>query len=147
MRSVLVPFNARLGSLHDFRKEMDDLVGQFFGNSESAPAAQWTPRLNVAESEAGYEVTLDVPGMKPDEFEIEIRQGDLWITGERKLEQETQGKTWHRVERHYGQFRRAVRLGDDVDADQVQAEYKDGVLRINVPKAESAKTKKIEVKG
>ena len=81
------------------------------------------------------------------ETSVELRHGDLWITGQRTEQHEEKGKTWHRVERHYGQFRRVVRLGDDVNPDEVDAEYKDGVLKVSVAKCEEARTKKIEVKG
>ena len=149
MTGSLIPFGTRFGLLDDFRKEMDQLFHRFGGGEdggEMAPA-QWAPRLNVSETDTEYEVVVDLPGLKPEEVSVELRQGDLWVTGERKSETEQKGKTWHRVERSYGQFRRVVRLGDDVAPDKVTAEYKDGVLQIVVPKAEQAKTKKIEIKS
>jgi HSP20 family protein len=73
-------------------------------------------------------------------------QGDLWITGVRRNEPEEKGKTYHRIESMYGPFRRIVRLGDAVDSERVDAEYKEGVLRITVPKAESAKPHRIEIR-
>ncbi|MEX0718004.1 MAG: Hsp20/alpha crystallin family protein [Planctomycetaceae bacterium] len=110
--------------------------------------AQWfAPECNLAESETEYEVTLDLPGLKPDDFNVELQHGDLWITGERKHEAEQKGKTWHRVERQYGQFRKMIRLGEDVDPEGIDAQYRDGVLRITVPKTEISKPKKIAVKG
>jgi HSP20 family protein len=101
----------------------------------------------VAETDTGWEVTLDLPGMKPEDFDVEFKHGDLWITGERKYEHEEEGKTYHRVERQWGQFRRVIRMGEEVDAERVNAEYKDGVLHITVPKTEMARAKRIEVKG
>ena len=107
----------------------------------------WTPQANVAETDAGYDVSVDLPGLKPEDFNVELRHGDLWISGERSEEREESGRTWHRVERHFGQFRRVIRLGDDVNPEGVDAEYKDGVLRVHIPKSEAAKSRKIEVKA
>lgn len=137
----------RFGLLDDFRKEMDQLMGRFFNGADEAELTYWTPRVNLAESDDGYDVSVDLPGLKPEDFSVELRHGDLWISGQRSEEHQESGKTWHRVERHFGQFRRVIRLGDDVNAEQVSAEYKDGVLRVHVPKSESAKSRKIEVKG
>lgn len=149
MRGTLVPFGTRHGSLRGIRKDMDELFNQFFSDARPprGDLSRWTPRLNVSETDGEYEVSLDVPGMTPDAFDVELRQGFLWITGERKSEHEEQGKTWHRVERSYGQFQRSVHLGDDVNPEQVSAEYKDGVLRVTVPKAEHAQARKVTVKG
>jgi len=133
--------------MDDFRKEVDQLMSRFFNGSEQNEMSYWTPRANVAETEDGYEVTMDLPGLKPEDFNVELRHGDLWISGQRSHEEEQSGKTWHRVERHFGEFRRVIRLGDDVNSEDVNAEYKDGVLRIHVPKSETAKSRKIEVKG
>ena len=148
MTRTLIPFGTRFGLLDDFRKEMDTLVNHFFqGEDGGAEVPAWSPRLNVSETEKAYEVSVDLPGLKPDECNLELRQGDLWITGQRKSESEKEGRTWHRVERYCGQFRRVVRLGDDVDPEKVEAEYKDGVLHVTVPKTEMARTRKIEIKS
>ena len=149
MKKYLIPTRSGFGVLSDFRREMDGLLSQFLGEegAERGDVARWTPRLNVAESESAYEVTLDAPGMKTEDFDIELHHGDLWISGQRHEEAEEQGRTWHRVERFTGQFRRAVRLGDDVDPENVEAAYTDGVLTINVPKSEASKAKKISVKS
>jgi HSP20 family protein len=129
---------------------MDHLFNRFLegeNGGESTQISTWSPRLNLSESESSYEVSVDLPGLKPEEVNVELRHGDLWIAGERTGESEEQGRTWHRVERFYGQFRRVVRLGDDVDPENVEAEYHDGVLHITVPKTEVARSKKIEIKS
>ncbi|QDU38231.1 18 kDa heat shock protein [Maioricimonas rarisocia] len=148
MNSSLSPFRFRGGLPNDFRREIDDVMNRFFDlrDEGSGETLSWTPRVNLAESDDHYEVSADLPGMKPDDIDIEIRHGDLWITGTRHGESEQKEQTWHRIERFHGQFRRVVRLGDDVDTENVSAEYEDGVLRITVPKAEDARTKRIEVK-
>jgi HSP20 family protein len=149
MRTSLIPHQARFGSfLTDFRREVDSLMDRFFqGENGGGELALWSPRVNVAETDEQYQVEVDLPGLKPEEFHVELRHGDLWITGDRKHESEEKGKTWHRVERFVGEFRRVIRLGDDVDPENVDAEYHDGVLHITVGKSEAAKTKRIEVKA
>ena len=147
-RSVL-PWNARGGHwLDTVRREMDDLVGRL-GDPEtwSEELASFTPRTNVAETDNGYEITLDLPGMNASDFNLELHEGRLSISGERSREDEKEGKTFHRVERYYGKFRRTFSLGQDVDHDNVQAAYKDGVLTVHVPKTAKAQPTKIQVKS
>ncbi|MBW3540391.1 MAG: Hsp20/alpha crystallin family protein [Planctomycetes bacterium] len=148
MRTSLVPFRGT-NLFGDFRREFDSLFNRFFSEEDGGhELSTWhVPAANVAESEGQYEVTLDLPGIKPDELNVEFKHGELWISGQRQHEHEEKGKTWHRVERQFGEFRRVIRLGDDVDAEKVNAEYRDGVLKISVPKTESAQTKRIEVRS
>ena len=130
------------------RREMDQLFNQFLGAENGGEQLHmFAPRTNVAETDKHYEISVDLPGLKPEEFNVELKEGHLWITGERRQETEEKGKAYHRVERMHGQFRRVIPLGMDVDADRVGAEYKDGVLRITVPKTEAAQPKRITVKA
>ena len=130
----------------NFRREMDELFEQFFGPESGREMVVFAPRTNVAETEKEYEITVDLPGVKPEDFNVELKEGALWITGERKQEHQEEGKTYHRIERTYGQFRRVIPLEVPADPEKIHAEYKDGVLRIVVPKEESAQPKKIPVK-
>ena len=134
--------------LNRLEREMEHLMGRFLGSFDGDwdLMEDFSPRTNVAETEEGYEITVELPGMKPEEFNIDLRKHELWINGERKSEEEEKGKTYHRVERRYGEFRRVIPLPSEVDEDKVQAEYHDGVLKVVVPKAETAKPKHIEVK-
>jgi HSP20 family protein len=129
-----------------FRHEMDRLMDRFF-HTDGGEVGWFSPRTNLAETESCYEVSLDLPGMKAEDVNIELRDNELWITGERKEEKEEKGKAYHRIERQYGQFRRVIPLATPVEGDKVSAEYKDGVLRITVPKSEKARPKRIEVKS
>jgi HSP20 family protein len=128
---------------------LDHLFDEFFatGDRHEEPPATFAPRANLAETDTAYEVTVDVPGMKPDELDLEFKDNRLSITGERKKETEDQGTTYHRVERHFGKFRRLVSFDAPVDADKVEAEYADGVLKITVPKSEEVRPRRIEVKS
>jgi HSP20 family protein len=103
------------------------------------------PRFDVSETDQQFEVSVDLPGMKAEDFTIEFSNGELWISGERKCEHEDKGKTWHRIERSYGTFRRGIPLTEAVKSDKITAEYKDGVLCVTVPKDEKAQPKRITV--
>jgi len=149
MTRSLIPWEVRPTQMFDtFRREMDQLMEQFFGAEDGGrDRLAFAPRLNVAETEKEFEVTVDLPGLKPEEVNVELKENQLWISGERRYEHEEKDKTWHRVERSYGQFRRVIPLDARVNPEGVQAEYKDGVLRITIPKDEAAQPKKISVKS
>ncbi len=128
------------------RREMDDLVGRLQDPSSwNDEVAAFAPRTNVAECDKGYEISIDLPGMKSEEFQIEMHEGRLSVSGERAKEQEEHGKTFHRIERVYGKFRRTFALGQDVDPEHISAKYRDGVLTVKVPKSERAQPRKITV--
>ncbi len=147
MTRAMVPWDVETPRMfEDFRQEMDRLMNRFL-RTDGGEVGWFAPRTNVAETEGHYEVSLDLPGMKPEEVNIELRENELWITGERKEEKEEKDKTYHRIERQHGQFRRVIPLATPVESDKVNAEYKDGVLRITVPKSEKAKPKRITVKS
>jgi HSP20 family protein len=132
----------------ELRQEMNSLMEQFFAPEADGREQRWFAlRTNLVESDKEFEVTIDLPGMKAEDFNIEIREGNLWITGERKCESLSEGKVFRRVGRSYGRFEEVIPLDSPVKEDQVRAEYKDGVLHLVVPKAESAKPRKIEVKS
>ena len=148
MTRTLVPFTSRLPRLWGgFEREMEDMMRRVFDPEADGGenGLSFVPNLNVAETESGYEVTLDLPGMKPEEVAVEFRGDALWITGERKHETEEKGKTLHRVERRYGCFRRIIRLGADADPETIHANYKEGVLTITAAKTAAARPKRIEV--
>lgn len=149
MTQTLVPWDVRTPRVFDsFRRQMDQLLDQLFNVEEGGPTmAEFTPRANIAETPDHYEVTVDLPGMKPEDFDIELKDNDLWIIGERKEEHEEKGKTWHRIERSVGQFRRVLPLNSPVNPEGVEAEYKDGVLRLRIEKDKAAQPKRIPVKS
>lgn len=146
MFNTLVPWTSRNPrSLVDFERNMDELMDRFFGKDRETSSDGFAPNLNVAETDNAFEVTVDLPGMKPEEFNVEFHDGHLWVTGERKSESEETGKTFHRIERRWGTFRRVIPM-TNVDAAGITADYKDGILHITANKTEAAKPKRIEVK-
>lgn len=108
-----------------------------------------TPRMDIAETEKGYELTADLPGMQDKEVDISVSNDVLTITGERSYEQESDGRSVHLSERGFGTFKRSFSLPDDVDQDQIQARLKNGVLAIFLPKTEEVEppSRQIKVKS
>jgi len=132
-----------------FETEMGDLMERFFGSSENwlKGSDVFTPRMNFVETETDYEATVELPGMKADDFHVEVEDHHLRISGEKKEQKEEKGKTFRRVERHSGEFRRVIPLTGEIDAGKVSAEYKDGVLTVRVPKTARSKPHKVEIKS
>jgi len=108
--------------------------------------AEWAPEVDIIEDEKEWLVKADLPEVKKEDVKVTVEDGVLTITGERKFEKEDKGRKYHRVERSYGNFLRSFTLPDTADGAQVNAEFKDGVLKVHLPKNEKAKTKTIEVK-
>lgn len=106
----------------------------------------FNPRTDINEDESGFSIEVTLPGMKRDEVKIELNKDLLTIEGERKIEKEENKKTWHRVESSYGSFKRSFRLPDNINRDQVEAKFEDGILRIFLPKSEKLVPKSIEIK-
>ena len=148
MMSSLVPVATRFPwPMGEFRRNMNSLIEEFFGGNSGREmvAEGFVPRADVAETEDAYEITVDLPGVKPEELNVEYLGNDLWLTGERKHEKEEKGKTFHRIEKRYGRFERAIPLACPVDEAKISADYRDGVLRVTAPKTEAARPKRIEV--
>jgi HSP20 family protein len=141
-----VPFQSRVPTLFDeLSREFGNMVDWFGDGGDAGEPRGFVPRLSVAETEKGYEISADLPGMKPEELDIEIKNGNLWISGERHEEKEENGKKYHRVEQRFGRFQRVLQLGEAVDPDAIKAEYKDGVLHVCVPKTEAAMARRIPI--
>ncbi len=105
----------------------------------------WAPRVNVEELEDRFEITAEIPGMKKEEINIEVRDNVLTIKGERKSGKEEEGTNYHICERSYGTFQRAFTLPESVTTDNIEAEYADGILRLAVRKVEPEKPKEIKI--
>lgn len=132
--------------LDELYKEMDSLFQNFLGDeSAGAQGREFVPQINIAESEGEYEVSLDLPGLKPDEVNVEVHDNQLTVSGRRTAEENSVGKTYHRVERRYGEFRRVVTLPVTIDEAKIKANYDHGVLTVSLPKSEKLKPKRIAV--
>lgn len=104
------------------------------------------PAFDISETENEYVITGEIPGIDAKDLDVTLTDGCLTIKGEKKQEDEEKNENYHRVERHYGSFQRSFRIPDKVKTDELDATYKDGILRLSLPKAEESKVKKIEVK-
>ncbi len=130
------------------REEMETLWSQLIGEpAERLFKGRMAPSLDLVETADKIEVRIDVPGMKPEDIDVQLANGVLTISGERKDEKEEKGKTFHRVERRYGSFSRSVCVPAAVTDDKVDAQYHDGVLTVTLQKTDEAKAKKIKVKS
>ena len=145
----MLPSSDRFTGMFDqMEKEMRDLMEGFWGTDGGQLATMsFVPSVDLVEKENEFMVTVDLPGLKPGEVTVEFKGDALWIKGERKEEKEEKDKTYHRVERRYGEFRRILPLPSGVKEDEIEAKFTDGVLKVSVPKADEAKTKHIEVKS
>ena len=135
-------------------EEMSDRLNRMFNRQdlpqanakETMVVADWAPSVDISETDGEYQIKAEIPDVKKEDVKVTLEDGVLTIQGERKHEKEEKGKKYHRVERSYGSFARSFTLPDLVDEEKVKAEFKDGVLNLQLPKSEKAKPKAIEVK-
>jgi HSP20 family protein len=108
-----------------------------------------SPAVDVTESDKAYEITAELPGLDEKNIEVNVANGGLTIRGEKKEEKEEKQKDYYVSERRYGSFERYFSLPEGVDADKIQASFKNGVLKVTLPKTAEAQkpAKKIEVKA
>jgi len=138
-------------------KEMENMLERYTqatgrglgtGSSDSELAlAEWSPTVDIEESDDNYMIRADLPGVAKDDIDVHLENGVLSITGEKRVDKETgKGTKQHRTERFRGSFSRSFTLPATIDADKVNADYKDGVLTLAIPKVEAEKPKAIEIK-
>jgi HSP20 family protein len=113
---------------------------------EALGTTDWAPLADITEDEKEYLIKAEVPEVKKEDVKVTVENGTLHITGERKFEKEEKGKKYHRIERAYGVFERAFVLPEDATGDRVTADYKEGVLKVHIPKNEKATPRAVEVK-
>jgi HSP20 family protein len=136
--SVLLPV---LQQVRQMERDFD----RFFG-ATGAPSANWTPAVDIRETEAAYTLQVDLPGVKPEAVQLDLNRSVLTIKGGREAVTVDGEKTlWQRSERAFGSFVRQVTLPNHVDANRITAALDHGVLTVTVPKAESAKPRQIPV--
>jgi HSP20 family protein len=113
---------------------------------ENFPLSSWAPACDVYETDKEIVVKAELPEVKKENVQVTFDQNVLTIRGERKFEEETERKNYHRVERSYGEFMRSFTLPAFVDPTQINAEFNEGMLRVTIPKREAAKPKQVEIK-
>lgn len=130
------------------QEEFGELASTLLADvGEMWPLSRVVPSLDLSETDNTVDVRMDLPGIKAEEIDIHLTDNTLTVSGERKEEKEEKGKTFHRVERRQGRFSRTVTLPCCVDDSKVDAQYKDGVLTIKMPKTDEAKSRKVKVRS
>ena len=130
------------------RPQSNDVLYRFFDDdflSQLSANQQWPVAIDVFEEKEQYVLKADLPGINKEDIKVSVENGILTIEGERKTETGHKDKQVHRVERSYGRFVRSLDLGINIDSNKIRANYKDGVLQLNVPKTEAAKPKSVDI--
>jgi len=148
---AIIPWTGRtmpVTTLTSLREEMNDLLGRFWSTaSEPFGLAEWSPPLDVSETDDAVLVNVEIPGIDPKNLDISVAGDVLTIRGEKAEEERHAGRNFHRVERRYGAFTRTLTLPAVVDADHVEAKARAGVLEIRLPKREEAKARRVPIKA
>ncbi len=126
------------------RREMDRLFDGTMADGDQTETV-WSPRADVAETDSGYRLSLDLPGIDRDTLDVTLDDGTLKISGERHHRSEQTEGRMHRVERAHGRFFRSFALGNDVDPEAIEAHYDDGVLTVGIGKSAAKQPRRISV--
>jgi len=137
--------------MEEMRNQFTRLLGDRLplrrvGGSEKLELTDWLPPVDIIEDTKEYTIKAELPGLTKENVKVSVENGVLEIAGERKEEKEEKDKKHHRIERCYGSFRRSFTLPEDSSGENVTADFKDGVLKVHLPKDETAKPKSMEVK-
>lgn len=134
--------------LHRLRGELDRLFSNGLPSlwGEENGSRMWMPRLDFFETEKEYLAQMDLPGMDKEDIQVTIENHQLIVSGERNEEKSDENKNYHRMERSHGSFYRSIPLPDNVKADAIDAEVKNGVLMVHIPKSKNRKAKTIKIK-
>jgi len=136
--------------LVSIQDELNRLFGRTFTGVEPTrptAAGSWMPSMDVFETEDAVVATVELPGIDPAGVEVAVEDSTLTISGTREFSSEVKEESFHRIERRYGSFSRAIALPQTADTDRVEAAFDKGVLTVQVPKVEKAKPKKIQIKA
>ncbi len=146
---MLVKWEPTLG-LTRVNNIFDRMLEDFFSADTrflGEPVTSLMPLMNIEETKDAYKISVELPGMEKDDIDIEIKDNVLTISGEKKEETRSEEGTFYRRERRFGKFSRSINLPNDINANSISAEYKNGVLMLVLPKTEEAKPKKITIKN
>jgi HSP20 family protein len=133
--------------LFELQRGINELFDEGYGvPRESVALKAWTPAVDVYEDENAFVIKVELPEVSRDDVKVSVNENTLSVSGERRVENEDRRDNYHRVERSYGQFFRSFTLPPNVNTEAIGAQFKDGVLRLSLPKREEAKPKQIEVK-
>jgi HSP20 family protein len=132
--------------LDTLQTDVNRVFDAFFGDrTANGTTRRWVPAIDLVETDDHFVLRVDLPGLDKDDVEIEVKDGLLTVSGERKAEHEERKDGYHRVERAYGSFSRSLSLPQGVDADQVQAHFDKGVLEVRIPKPAERKPHRVQI--
>jgi len=136
--------------ISSLQREMDRLFSQYFGRirgpeEEGLAVAAWSPAVDIYETDEKLVLKVELPGLKKEDIDIQVRDNTLTLKGEKKFEKEVKEENYHRTERAYGTFQRSFTLPSTIKQEGIEAIFKDGILEISLPKAEEAKPKQIKI--
>ena len=134
-----------LNLLQDRMNRLFEDAGRTWRTDEPAATTTWSPSVDIFETEGEIVVKAELPGMDRKDIQLNLENNVLSLRGERKFTKETKDENYHRIERSYGVFSRSFSIPATVDEEKIRADYKDGVLRIMLPKKEQAKPKQIKI--
>lgn len=131
-------------------RPLDRFFDDFFAPATSSEASSqaeraWMPAVDVKESASGVSLFVDLPGLTKDDIHLAVEENVLTVSGERKLEREEEKDNFYRLERRHGAFSRSFRLPTTVDSGKISASFENGVLSLEMPKAEEAKARSIKI--
>jgi len=132
----------------DMLNDMDSLWNGFFtpARAENSEQRGWAPAMDIVENENGYVVKTDLPGVKKENLSVNVKDKTLVIEANTESENvEKEGETVVKRERHSGSYRRALKLGNEIDEGAISADYSDGVLTLVLPKALEANSRSIDI--
>ncbi len=134
--------------LFDLQKEINRLFETSFSRLPQRFISEesFAPAIDLYEDENEYVVEAELPGLKQDEIKVSVEDDILTISGEKKREKEVKEENLYRSERFYGKFERQIVLPQNTDKENIKASYKNGVLKVVIPKKEEAKPKKVDIK-
>lgn len=126
--------------------EISRIHDRVFGRPTLEREYTFRPAVDIFEDAEGIHVKAEIPGVKPDEINVDVHDNVLTISGERKLEHEDNKEGYHRVERFYGSYSRSFALPGEISTEDIDAKYEDGVLHLTLPKRPEAKRRQVAVK-
>jgi HSP20 family protein len=141
------PFRDLLSLQNEMTRLFSQATSGTEGGGSELFAQGWVPPMDVLEEQDRYVVTMELPGITPDQVDVTFNDGVLTVRGERKFYEGRQENDFHRVERRYGAFARSITLPQTIDPEKIDAQFSSGLLTLAIPKAETAKPRRIEVKA
>jgi HSP20 family protein len=125
--------------------DFDRLVNTLFDRNQAAQ--RWVPAMDLVEHDDHFRLRADLPGLSEDDVSIELNDGSLTVSGERRAEHDQHERGFYRLERQFGKFSRTLTLPDGIDGDQIKASFTNGVLEVRIPKPEERKPRRIPIGG